>query len=273
MKKVIKNINLFMAFLLATVFFVSCSETDYMEYDISRNGVYFKNDTIRYSYGVTPIEIKSYTLEVPVYVMGGISEEERVVACQVINEGTDAISGEQYNLGEAIIYPDSVKGFIPVEILRDGLDGTYAEGYTRYNLKLRLVQNQNFIPTLSAKEQEIVLIFDNAIEKPEWYSAHGDKVWLESELGVWHPLKLIKMVEYFHAYKDVNLETYKKMVELYGENLEHIPYGSPYVYRTIFKKYIYDPMYKFFNDPANKDMILKEYPDFPFDFPDPFGQK
>ena len=66
------------------------------------------------------------------------------------------------------------------------------------------------------------------------------------------------------------LETYKKMAEAYGENLEHIPYGDPYVYRTIFKKYIYAPMYDFFSDPANHDMIVEAYPDFPFDFPNPY---
>jgi hypothetical protein len=81
------------------------------------------------------------------------------------------------------------------------------------------------------------------------------------------------MVEYFHALEETHPETYKKMVALYGENLEHIEYGDPYQYRTIFRKYIYQPMYEHFNDPANRDMILNEYPDFPFDFPDPFGVK
>jgi hypothetical protein len=78
------------------------------------------------------------------------------------------------------------------------------------------------------------------------------------------------MVEYFHAIADVLPETYKKIVAAYGENLESIPYGDPYEYRTIFKKYIYLPMYNFFNDPANYDMIIENYPDFPFDFPNPY---
>ena len=29
-------------------------------------------------------------------------------------------------------------------------------------------------------------------------------------------------------------------------------------------------MYDYFNDPANRDMILDAYPDFPFDFPNPY---
>ena len=142
--------------ILGNNYIVSNFEIDY---DTSRNGVYFKNDTIRYSYGVTPIEVKSYILKVPVYIMGTISDEARPIPYQIVTEGTDAISGEQYNIHDALIYPDSVSGFIPVEILRDGLKGSYAEGYTHYNLKLRLVQNNSFIPTLTEKEQEIVLIF------------------------------------------------------------------------------------------------------------------
>ena len=61
------------------------------------------------------------------------------------------------------------------------------------------------------------------------------------------------------------------MVVAYGENLEHIPFGDPNLYRTIFRKYIYYPMYEYFSDPANRDMILAEFPDFPFDFPNPFA--
>ena len=29
-------------------------------------------------------------------------------------------------------------------------------------------------------------------------------------------------------------------------------------------------MYDFFSDPANHDMIVEAYPDFPFDFPNPY---
>ena len=112
--------------------------------------------------------------------------------------------------------------------------------------------------------------FDNSVDQPEWYSAHGEKVWQERYLGKGHPLKFIKMVEYFHAVEEILPETYKNMVALYGENLEHIPYGDPYQYRTIFVKYIYAKMYEFFGNPDNREGILHEVPDVPFDFPDPY---
>lgn len=263
--------GLICALSLAMFSLSSCEETDYMTYDTSHNGVYFLSDTLQYSFGVTPVEQRTHVVEIPVRVMGGISDSPRKIAFEVIADTTTAVEGVQYRLGEAVIMPDSVNGFIPVEILRDGLEGSYTEGYVRYRLGLRLVANDHFAPTLSLEEQMFVLNFDNAVEMPDWYDAYGEKVWYEKYLGKWHPLKLIKMVEYFHAIEAIHPETYKKMVEAYGENLEHIPYGDPYLYRTIFRKYIYAPMYEYFGNPANRDAILAEYPDFPFDFPDPFA--
>jgi hypothetical protein len=63
------------------------------------------------------------------------------------------------------------------------------------------------------------------------------------------------------------------MVELYGENLEHIENGNPLstAYGTTFRRYIFKPMYDYFNDSANRDLILELYPDFPFDFPNPYS--
>ena len=237
---------------LAAVAMMSCSETDYMTFDTANNGVYFTKDTLTYSFSVTPIEVKTYLYKVPFRIMGPTSKEPRTVKFAIDEAKSTAKVGVQYNIGEAVVQPDSINGYIPVEILREGLEGTYATGYTKYVLQLMLVENEYFKPTLDSASQCRTLTFDNAIEQPEWLSAHGDKVWDQSTLGVWHPLKFIKMVE------------------AYGENLEHIPYGDPYVYRTIFKKYIYEPMYDYFNDPANRDMILDAYPDFPFDFPNPY---
>ena len=249
---------------------VSCSETDYMTFDTARNGIYFTKDTLNYSFSVTPIEIKTHTYKIPFRIMGSTSSQPRTVAYTVVAEKTTAKQGVQYNIGEAVVEPDSINGYIPVEILRNGLEGTYATGYTRYTLHIELKSNDNFFPTLNAAAQSRTLTFDNAVEQPEWYSAHGDKVWDKATLGVWHPYTFIKMVEYFHAINDILPETYKKMVAAYGENLENIPYGDPYVFRSIFKKYIYQPMYEFFGDPANHDMIVTAYPDFPFDFPNPY---
>lgn len=268
-----KKINNTIASLLllpAMLSFSACGETDYMRFDISSSGVYFTKDTLNYSFGVTPVEVRSHTYKIPVRIMGNIADYDRTVAYEVIPDSTVGESGVQYNILNAVIPAGEIDGYISVELLRDDLEGSHIEGYTRYQLGLKLVKNDNFSPTLSIDHHIRVLRFDNAVEQPNWLNSKGEKIWSLGELGVWHPLKFIKMVEYFHQLEDILPDTYYKIVEDYGENLEHIPYGDVYLYRTIFNKYIFYPMYQYFNDPANRETILEEYPDFPFDFPNPF---
>lgn len=272
MKNIIKR-TMLAAVLPFAALLASCEDDNYMKFDLSNSGIYFTKDTLNYSFSVTPIDVKTYTYKIPVKVMGGISDVKRPVGYYIDPDSTMAEEGVQYTIGEACILPDSIMGYIPITIYRDNLEGTYATGYTRYKLCIRLAQNDYFTPTLDSLHQVRVFRFDNSVDQPGWYNAHGEKVWQKKYLGEWHPLKFIKMVEYFHAVKNIQSETYKSMVKLYGENLEHIEFGDPYQYRTVFIKYIYKPMYDYFNDPANRDYILSEFSDFPFDFPDPYTVK
>lgn len=275
--------------ILAALLTISCSETDYMTYDSDSNGIYFSHDTLEYSFSVLHVDSTVHTILVPVKIMGTLSPEPRTFAFTIENQmPNDSIQkliyvpgnkeyvwaqkGVQYTVPSEVTIPaNSIEGVIPVTVNRSELKGNYAEGYVRYRIILRLAANENFTPTLSEKDQVRVVQFDNAVEQPAWYDAYGEKVWYKPELGEWHPYKLIKLVEYFHDVKNILPETYVKMVNLYGENLENVPYGDFHVYRTIFRKYIYSRMYDHFNDPANRDMILSLYPDFIFDFPDPFA--
>lgn len=275
--------------ILAALLTISCSETDYMTYDSDSNGIYFSHDTLEYSFSVLHVDSTVHTILVPVNIMGTLSPEPRTFAftieSQMPNDSIQKLiyvpdnkeyvwaqKGVQYTVPSEVTIPaNSIEGVIPVTVNRSELKGNYAEGYVRYRIILRLAANENFTPTLSEKDQVRVVQFDNAVEQPAWYDAYGEKVWYKPELGEWHPYKLIKLVEYFHDVKNILPETYVKMVNLYGENLENVPYGDFHVYRTIFRKYIYSRMYDHFNDPANHDMILSLYPDFIFDFPDPFA--
>ncbi len=263
--------SIILGLIACSMFATSCSETDYLIYDKDYSGIYFTRDTLEYSFGVSPIEKREHLFKVPMQIMGIPMEQTREVAFEILPDSTTAQEGVQYRIGDAVIEADSIVGYIPLTILRDGLEGNYTDGYTRYRVGIRLKSNKNFVPTRSLKDQIRVIEFDNAIDQPEWLDYKGDKVWSESTLGKWHPLKLIKMVEYFHELENILPETYNNIVVAYGENLENIPYGSPYQYKTTFNKYIYAPMYEYFNDPANKEEIDNLYPDFPYDFPNPFS--
>lgn len=280
MNKIFKSVTALSA-LFVILFVASCEETDYMRFDPTHNGIYFTKDTLEYSFSVTPSEIRSYEYKIPVRVMGGISDEARTINYRIIedksieNEKTKVAEAEKhYRIKEACILPDSIDGHILVEILRDNLEGTYTTGYTTYQLCVELLPNENFTPTLDSTRHVRTLRFDNSVSQPGWYKEGGtEKVWSTSYYGEWHPYKYIKLVEYFNEYEAVNSEMYKKIRAQYGEYLENIPYGDPYEYRTIFVKYLYAPMYEYFSNEENRDYILSLYPDFPFDFPDPYASK
>lgn len=256
---------------LLAVGFGSCSETDYLQYDTSLSGIYFTKDTLVYSFGVTPDDIRQREFRIPVRTMAVTASASRTFRCEVVADSTTAVEGVQYKIGQPVIPADSIDGYIPVVLLRDGLEGNFSEGYKRYKLGVRLVAGNGFEPVLDANRHIRVLRFDNAVEMPEWLDGAGQKVWPAYRFGVWHPLKLIKMVEFYHAIAEVQPETYKKMVELYGPNLEHVQYGDFYQYNTIMNKYVFGPMYEYFSNPDNRQGILSLYPDFPFDFPNPFA--
>ncbi len=277
MKNVFNNIIVAVS-LFTVLVFSSCSETEYMKFDTSHNGIYFTKDSLKYSFSVTPLDVKSYTFKMPIKILGCLSDKEREVAFRIVDDSTNAVEGLHYTIGKAVIAPDSIEGYIPVTIIRDSLKGSYAEGYERYRLRIELVQNSNFKPTLDAVNQVRTLHFDNAIDIPEWLDYKGDKIWRPGnplpELGDWHPYTYMKLVEQFKTIKDIpNMEeTYWKMVEYYGgENLEKVPYAQFYPYLPVMQKYVFAPLYKYFSDEENKDDILAIYPDYPFDFPDPYA--
>ena len=269
-----KHINkLWLVLLVSSL--SSCIEEHYLKFDSTFTGIYFTTDSTNYSFSVTPVEVREHLLKIPVQIMGAPVAEERDIKYELVEQAATT-DGVHYVVDKAVIPADSITGYIGIRILRDNLEGNSIDGYERYKVYLRLLPNEYFTPTLDSLRQNHQVRFDKAVEQPEWLNSAGEKVWLKGSLGTWHPYKLIKMVEYFHAIKDVQPLTYEKMVILYGENLEHIPEGNPMQYETIFKRYIYKPMYDHFNDPANKDMILSMYPDFPFDdsgaadFPNPY---
>lgn len=258
----------------------SCEETDYMRFDSSDNGIYFTKDTLTYSFGVTLPEVTTHDFKVPVRVMGGLSDEARPIKYRVVSNLTTesekvkvAQENVHYRIKEALIYPDSIDGHILVEILRDNLEGDHKNGYTTYELYLELQANEYFVPTLDSTRHIRKITFDNSVAPPDWrFSEDGDRIWSLETYGVWHPLKYIMLVKFFRDLETTLPETYKKIYADYGEYLEDMPGGYANDYRTTFVKYIWGPMYEYFSDEANKETILSQYPDFPFDFPDPYNK-
>ena len=240
----------------------SCKENDYLQFDEDYCGIYFLKDSMHYSFSITPIETRTHIHQIPLQILGkpeSIDREFKVIT--IATTGNEkAVEGVHYNLPEKLTVPaDSIHAYLPLELLRDNLAGDDANGYTKYELRLQLIETDDFVPTLSEKDQKIVVTFDNSIERPEWLDADGEKTWSITRFGTWHPIKLIKFVEYFHTNLKENApSTYKKMVADYGENLEHIPYGWPSDYSYTVIKYIMTPMYDYFQE--HPELGITDFP-------------
>ena len=57
-------------FVLFGMGLISCNEQDYKLFDSSRTGIYFTEDSVVYSFGVTKLEVTSYEMKLPVKIMG-----------------------------------------------------------------------------------------------------------------------------------------------------------------------------------------------------------
>ena len=97
-KNIIKQ--MIWAALLPSLLLVSCDNENYMKYDLDNAGIYFTKDTLNYSFSVTPLDVKTYTYDIPVQIMGGLSEVKRPIGYYIDPALTEAEEGVHYSIGE-----------------------------------------------------------------------------------------------------------------------------------------------------------------------------
>lgn len=220
---------------------ISCGKTDYSTYDPAYAGIYFAEDSMVYSFGVTVLEVTSHVMDLPVCVMGVPTAEKRTFKVEVIADKTNAKPDVHYVLPtELVIEADSVNGVLPLNILRDSLgDDAY------WQVAFRLVASDDFVPETNVGDV-IVASFNNVVEPPGWKDWQGKPAWPDYKLGVWNPNTWIKFMEYFRAMEQTVPSTYQGMVDLYGPNLENVQYGWMDEYNYAATKYILTPLYDYF---------------------------
>ena len=136
-------------YLLLGLLSVSCEKTTYPEYDTAFSGIYFEEDSIRYSFGVTPLSTSSYIMELPVKIMGTPTKQRRTFQVEVIANKTTAEVNVHYKMpAECVIEADSVKGILPLEVLRNDLGDTDS-----YQVTFKLKKTETFTPVSEAGER------------------------------------------------------------------------------------------------------------------------
>ena len=140
-------------YLLLGLLSVSCEKTTYPEYDTAFSGIYFEEDSIRYSFGVTPLSTSSYIMELPVKIMGTPTKQRRTFQVEVIANKTTAEVNVHYKMpAECVIEADSVKGILPLEVLRNDLGDTDS-----YQVTFKLKKTETFTPVSEAAKLQAFL--------------------------------------------------------------------------------------------------------------------
>ena len=219
----------------------SCEDTDYQIYDKSqKDKLFFAKDSLQFTYGLTRDQDVDLNVEVDLIGFVNLSQNQ-VFKVEIVKEKTTAQEGEHFTLSlENIMPKDSAMAFIPLDFHKLNL-----EKNKEYMLTLRLVENENYVPT---DIRECVILFSNKdIEAPVW--------WRSDKLGDYNQEKLILFVDYYHQSKEKSPVIYEAIRTQWGENLDQ---GTAtnlltiYKYQGYLNRYILTPMYEYYfetNDP------------------------
>ena len=166
---------------------VGCNENGDSGFYDNVYRVYFPKDSIRYNFGDKPVELTSYTVNVPVEVLGLPADKEIIIKVSVDEKATTAPEGAYVAVPtEILIKKDSVLAYIPVELIRADIP---SEKDTTFHIVLRLEPNDNF--ELGVKESlQSVVVFSNFLAKPDWWIGLQDYC-----LGIFQKEKYQKMIE------------------------------------------------------------------------------
>lgn len=235
--------------------FSACDKTELTSFDREFTGIYFQQDSLYYSFGVTPLDIMEYEWQVPLRIMGEPHSQNRVFAVEIDSESTTAQAGVHFRVPERLtVQADSVNAYIPVTIIRSTL------GVSDFKLSFILKENEAFVP-VNEPFKSTSLYFNNRVERPSWKDFRGQPAW-PSQLGQWNPTTYIKFIELFREIEEKSPTTYYNMVTQFGPDLANVPFGWPWDYNFTMIKYVLIPMYQYF---------VEQHPELGITIPRPSG--
>lgn len=240
MKTTHNQINRLLFWFFGVLIFASCKENIFQPEEF-KTGVYFVDDSIDYSFGITPLEVESRVLELPLLIMGTPQTSDRAFQVEVVSSNTSAVQGLHFDFPSILMVPaNSVNGVLPMTIYRSPL------GDEDFKVTFRVVENENFTPA-NAELGRLVVTFNNRIEQPNWLDWSGQKAWPSSKLGVWNPLVYVKFMELFNEMDITAPNAYASMLELFGGPLlPDFPGSWAWDYDATLTKHVLIPLYRYF---------------------------
>ena len=191
--------------VFATCLFAGCEENGESGYYDDMDRIYFVKDSIICRLGEMQMGVETYTVQVPLKVLGEPWDENRMFKVSVNRELTTAPENIYTSLPtEFVVMKDSVNAYIPIELLRDRIDPMVD---TVYQIVLDLEVNDTFGLGVQEKLQSKV-VFSNYLQEPEWWYALEFVYW-----GAYQPEKYQKMMEYWGG--PISFEEYsRRMVQV-----------------------------------------------------------
>lgn len=255
MKNTILKTILFIVLGAGALMNYSCKEGSLAEYDPEFAGIYFQNDSLRYSFGVTPFEIDRHNLEIPVKIMGAPVSYDRSFTVTIDPSKSTAEPNVHYQIEKEFVIPaDSVNGVIDLVILREPL------GDDEFKLSFSLDDAGDFKP-VNEKFKNLVVYFNNRVDPPDWKDFWGEFSWPDYKLGAWDPLTYIKFIELFREMKHIVPDTYQSMVNEFGEDMKNVEFGWAWDYDKSLTKYVLIPLYQYFMEENPELGIVIPRPD------------
>lgn len=215
MKRLYTLLNIIIILLL----FASCEKKDDILYDnVAR--IYFPKDSINYSFGDKPFSVQKSIVDFPVKIMGVSTKTSRKFTVIIDEKNTTAESGTHYTElpSEFEVLADSVNAYIPIELLRAGI-----QGEELFKISFIIVEGSDF-KTGVKESLTATLTFNNYLEKPEWWG------WMEGSLGVYQQEKYQKYIEIHGSAIDKSyvssnfiavMKEFKKVKEYFDAHPEH----------------------------------------------------
>ena len=254
-------------FLFIGLFIASCQETDYPTFDDSVIDIYFTQDSVSYSFGVTPLSMTEYVVNLPVRIIGAPNKDiVRNFRIEVVDKRTNAESPLHYTVPEQLILDkDSINAVVPVTLKRSDL------GDEEWTVAFRLLPNEYFNPTAQTDKEiscEAIITFNNVVSRPNWTNWAGNFGWSTTYMGPWNPVVYVTFMDFFRQLEEKVPATYKALVAKYGENLDQ-KYNDPnrgpidfggwdYDFSYTLQKYVCGPMYEYFQ--AHPELGVTDFP-------------
>lgn len=221
----------------------SCSENEYKVYDTTQKDSVFFNYVNNRNEAVSEVEYafnyninNTYTITVPILVMGSIKNYDRPVSVTTDPEVSTMVEGTHYEIVEAVVPAGATEGVVRIKLIRDRDPQLLTSSVTG---RFVIAENEGLH---SVKGSEFNITFSDIrnTDKPDWWISSGTQPVFSFDTAQ-------LFFDYFHRLApEADLDIYNEIVKTYGEYFEDAQYyqGPWTMYPGFFRNYVFIPLHR-----------------------------